>query len=134
MDKEIKKIGIRHGDVIIIHLDNKIKNIGKESDPVLALGEVSCHSHRLKDFSSGAICDTKFDDSIYDEIWSKLDPQFTKANDKKILKLLEIKHLHMKREGELIHEEHLMLKIPPGDHAVIIQREWQETGWAKVLD
>lgn len=102
--KKTKQINWRHGDLIIMPTKDKI--LGEEqSKPILALGEVTGHSHQI----------TKGMAKVF------------KYNDKTYLKIISEYAL-------LSHEEHKEINLPQGDYEFFIQQEWKEDGWKKVLD
>jgi len=106
---------IRHGDVLLIPLkaipsDTALKALPK---PVLALGEVTGHSHRME----GA--------AVLYEAEVFVDPVF----DLEVTRVLRVAE-----ESLLRHEEHHTLTVPPGDYAVIPQRDYVPSGWAFVRD
>lgn len=101
---ETQKNNFRHGDVIILPTKDKIQ--GREQPkPILALGEVTGHSHQITEGLAKVF----------------------KYNAKTYLKVISEYAL-------LTHEEHKEIKLPQGDYEFFIQQEWKEDGWAKVLD
>lgn len=101
--KSITKTNYRHGDVILMPT-SKIQGEEQEK-PILALGEVTGHSHQI----------TKGIAKVF------------KYNEKTYLKVISEYAL-------LTHEEHKEIKLPQGDYEFWIQKEWQEDGWVKVVD
>lgn len=95
----------RHGDVIINECSGIPDGATKAEGLVLALGEVSGHSHRI---SEGAAELFKFEDKMYLKVQSEI--------------------------GKLVHEEHKALEIPSGTYEIIIQREYEPDGWKYVAD
>jgi hypothetical protein len=96
---------IRQGDVFLKKIDKKFKG-GKKGKAVLALGEVSGHSHRM--------------DGV----------RF--CNDSQALaELIEVPA----QGSELIHEEHDAVVVPKGVYKVIRQREYDVVeGTRQVMD
>lgn len=99
-----EKTNYRHGDVCIVPTKDEIRG-EKQLKPVLALGEVTGHSHRIEEGVA----------------------EVFKYNKKTYLKVISEYAL-------LRHEEHKEIKLPQGDYEFWIQKEWQEDGWHKVLD
>lgn len=97
----------RHGDVIIKQVTAIPQQAQeqKEKIPVLALGEVTGHSHRVE---GGFAKSFKFDDRVYLRVRGGL--------------------------GLLRHEEHKEIKLPEGDYEVVIQEDYEPDGWKKVTD
>lgn len=102
--KQKTKRAWRHGDVIIIETDDKISG-EKQKHLTLAEGEVTGHSHRIKDGIAGLF---KFNEKTYLQVKSKI--------------------------ATLVHEEHKALQIPQGDYEIIIQQDYEPNGWKKVQD
>lgn len=100
------KKAIRHGDVILVPV-RKIE--GKEQevkgDVVLAEGEVTGHSHR---FPAGHAALFRYDDKTYVRVLGEV--------------------------GCLRHEEHKEIKVPQGEYEVIIQKDYEPSGWKRVVD
>lgn len=107
MKKKIKKINYRHGDVLLVPI-KKIPTEAKKRDQeksVLALGEVTGHSHQM---SEGETAMFDFDDKVYLEVQSEI--------------------------AALTHEEHHKIELRSGAFEVIIQREYEPNGWRAVRD
>jgi hypothetical protein len=104
MKKTKEKEAYRHGDVILIPTKDRIQG-EKQEKPVLALGEVSGHSHRIGEGIAHVF----------------------KWNEKTYLKVVS-------EYATLRHEEHKEIILPQGDYEFWIQKEWREDGWAKVID
>lgn len=100
----MKKDCYRHGDVVIVPTSKTIQGVEQEK-PILALGEVTGHSHQI---TQGIAKVFKFDEKMYLKVTSPY--------------------------ALLRHEEHKEIKLPQGDYEVFIQQEWKEDGWAKVID
>lgn len=98
------KNAFRHGDVLIKPTKDKPQG-DKQEKLVLAYGEVTGHSHQITNGKA----------------------ELFKWNDKTYLKVIS-------DYATLNHEEHKALKIPQGDYEILIQEEWQENGWTKVID
>lgn len=100
------KKAIRHGDVILVPVVNiKGKEQEIKGDVVLAEGEVTGHSHR---FPAGHAALFRYDDKTYVRVLGEV--------------------------GCLRHEEHKEIKVPQGDYEVIIQKDYEPSGWKKVAD
>lgn len=102
----MKRKNYRHGDVVIV--PTKIADVSdctERKEPVLAYGEVTGHSHRFVD---GVVKVFEYNKKTYLRVISEY--------------------------ALLRHEEHKEIKLPQGDYEFWIQKEWQEDGWAKVLD
>lgn len=101
MKKPTTKLYARHGDVFIFRVNKKIsiKNSKKEKELVLALGEITGHSHRLR-LSDG-------DDILVEEYG---------GNDSFLFEL--------NGNGILTHEEHDSIVLTPGQYISIIQSEY----------
>lgn len=124
-----KKANYRHGDVILIRLDKRHRGRGKPKPPVLALGEVTGHSHRLSP-KDAALFAEGFSDEIYEELSRKM-----KGFTPRQVRELEPRHLKVLKDGaELTHEEHGAIAMPKADFAVLIQRDHEPGGWKRVED
>lgn len=99
-----KKDCYRHGDVVIVPTKKKIQG-EEQKKPILALGEVTGHSHQI---TKGNAKVFKYDEKMYLRVISPF--------------------------ALLRHEEHKEIKLPQGDYEVFIQQEWKEDGWQKVID
>jgi len=96
----------RHGDVIVREVKSiptKAKELSTKK-AVLALGEVTGHSHQV----NGALAFFGFDEERYLKIQRGI--------------------------GALTHEEHGRIELPAGNYEVIIQRDYEPDGWKKVQD
>lgn len=98
----------RHGDVDILPIDTLPKGLKKASNKVLALGEVTGHSHR---FTENSLVDVFL------------------ASD-------GLKYLQVHQPSPLIHEEHNEIMILPGTYKVEIEREYsyEDEELKKVVD
>ncbi len=104
----MQKENYRHGDVILKRVEKIPSGATKletKGNLVLAEGENTGHSHK---FPSGVGHLFKYDNRLYLEITSK--------------------------QAKINHEEHGPGKVAPGCYEVLIQNEWQEDGWTKVID
>lgn len=91
----------RHGDIWIKEVKKEKKLVGeaKEDNKVtLALGEATGHSHNLS-VPPGALI----------TFWGEVG---------------DVTGFSLPTEGTLIHNEHKMLKIEPGDYEIIREREY----------
>lgn len=98
----------RQGDVLLMKVESLPPDAVKDSvsdNIVLALGEVTGHSHRLE-VPQGATLYTWNDD-----------------------RLVEINH-----PGKLLHEEHDTIPLSPGFYKVVIQREYTPGRIVRVSD
>lgn len=105
-----KRFVVRQGDVLIVQVSEEIPATAQKIERdkgqvVLAYGEVTGHSHAIA--SKGAAL-------------------FAVTENLRMLKLEE--------EAELRHEEHAVIKLPPGTFQVIQQRENTALGWRTVVD
>lgn len=113
--KKMKTMG-RQGDVLLcnkahskLRKETKQRLFGnkkdtkwefqKENRVPLAYGEVSGHAHAF------------YDDTAV-ELWYSNDVQET------------VKHLDVKKDAIVSHEEHEAIQVPVGDTAVLIQNEY----------
>ena len=98
----------RQGDVVLVELIELPKGAVEEmvsDDIVLALGEVTGHSHRLQ-VPQGA--------TLYAEG--------------------ETNYVQLKRSGKLVHEEHDAIALAPGYYRVVRQREYTPERITRVID
>jgi hypothetical protein len=100
----IKPFRARHGDVIIIPTNDEIEG-DVEKHLTLAEGEVTGHSHRIIDGDAALF---KFNNKMYLKVQSKI--------------------------ATLVHEEHKALQIPQGEYEIIIQQDYEPSGWTRVQD
>jgi predicted phosphodiesterase len=104
------KLYARHGDVFIFKT-NKLSstNLKKQRQILLALGEVTGHSHKLEMVNGGDISYLENGDDSYS--------------------------FELTKEGFLTHEEHDTIKLPPGQYISIIQTEYDPiNNIKKVID
>jgi hypothetical protein len=99
----------RHGDVLIKRI-NDINGKFKQDkgDVVVALGEVTGHSHRFKS-DNGKV-------ELYED-----------DNGQLFVKVLS-------EEATITHEEHGPVVVPKGNYSITIQREYEPEGWRSVAD
>lgn len=93
----------RHGDLLIKEIVKLPKELKKAQNNVLALGEVTGHSHRL---NVNQIC-------VFEN----------KENQK---------FLDLKQTISLIHEEHNEIQIPKGNYIIIHEREYDPFSEEKI--
>ena len=105
----------RHGDVMLVPISKLPEKMTPLPKAVLALGEVTGHSHRME---GGAAV-------LYETAPFEFDPAF----DLEVTRVLRVAE-----ESLLTHEEHKALTIPVGDYAVVPQRDYTPDGWAFVQD
>jgi len=93
----------RHGDVLI----TEVNGVGgkKLNHLTLAEGEVTGHSHRIKDGKA--------------ELYEHGGTMFLRVKSK---------------DAVLTHEEHKEITLPKGDYKINIQREYEPAGWRYVAD
>lgn len=100
-----KKMIYAQGDVLLRPIEGKV-DCNEKGTAVLALGEVSGHSHRMSGVS------------------------FVKGSDG-----LATQILVPPMGAELVHEEHETIQIPQGRYEVLIQREYDVVeGTRQVMD
>lgn len=101
----MKKLTIRHGDVLIEPFDGKIPDGVKErKEKVLFYGEVTNHAHRI---DVGEIFETR-DGELY---------------------------LRVDKLTRVTHEEHKTVTIPKGIYRVRQKRQYApDGGWERVAD
>ncbi len=97
----------RHGDILIKEIKELPKNLKEQKNGILALGEVTGHSHELE----GGKYRVLVDDS-----------------NKKFLEIMEATMLK--------HQEHKTISIAPAKYEIIIEREFDpfQQEIRKVLD
>lgn len=101
----MKQKNYRHGDVLIIPCSPNEVRGEEQKKLVLALGEITGHSHQI---TRGKAMLFKFDKKMYLRVQSKI--------------------------ACLTHEEHKTLKIPQGDYEIKIQQDYTPEGWKRVQD
>ena len=89
----------RHGDVLIQKVSEKPTGSRKLNHVILAHGEVTGHSHRIKTKSSARLYETP--DDLFLEVTSET--------------------------AEVVHEEHATIELPQGTYRVWRQREYSPT-------
>lgn len=80
---------------------------------VLALGEVTGHAHALR------ACDAR---------------SFTLPQSIPLFEWQTNRFVQVPREATLVHEEHAPIHLPPGEYAVLIQREYRPQAVGYVTD
>jgi hypothetical protein len=104
---QINKNHRRQGDVIL----KRIKSVPEEAKEekvkkiVLAYGEVTGHSHQIAEGKARLF---KYDEKTYLSVTSPY--------------------------AALKHEEHREIQLPEGDYEVVIQKNYEPSGWKKVVD
>lgn len=126
-----EKIGefTRQGDVYITRLgENFIERISnyekklkiEKKEPVLAYGEITGHSHKVKNKNDAELYFITFNPHFFKDIFIE--------NEYEIFKNYygyeEIKILRVKKNTEVVHEEHLPHYLPVGDYLIDIQLEY----------
>lgn len=95
----------RQGDLLFVRLNSIPKKAEIVADGVIARGEASGHSHRLK------------------------------PNQQVVLMLLGgLMYIRAKSRADIVHEEHGTITLPPGDYKVIRQREYVPDSYKTVSD
>ena len=95
----------RQGDIGFVKCDEIPKGAKAQKDGIIARGEVTGHTHRIKNSNMGT------------------------------LKVLAgAAYLCAKKRMSIVHEEHNTINLPPGNWMVIRQREWTPEGWRQVVD
>lgn len=95
----------RHGDVLIQQIISLPKGVQKRVGATLAQGEVTGHSHRLK--QTHAV-----------QLWVQGSDLF----------------LEVKEPATLVHEEHRAIELPSGFYRVWRQREYRPDAYVQVMD
>jgi hypothetical protein len=85
----------RHGDVLIAATQTIPEQAKKKTQPILAYGEVTGHTHRIEHASDA-------------EVWEYQNELF----------------LHVLVPTRVVHEEHHPIALPPGIYRVWQQREY----------
>lgn len=101
----MEKNNFRHGDVIIAAVDTIPAEAVKQNDLTLAEGEQTGHHHSIVEGLGERLI---FDDKMYLRIQSDI--------------------------AKIDHPEHGLKTLTKGDYEIKIRQEWQEDGWAKVVD
>lgn len=103
MNKMESKLYARHGDVFIFKMNKNLQsnNFKRQEELILALGEVTGHSHKVKPKEHGDIL--LFEDESIN-------------NDSTLFEIVS--------ESVLTHEEHEPITLSPGQYLSIIQTEY----------
>ncbi|MFX1388953.1 MAG: hypothetical protein ACFE9Z_02690 [Promethearchaeota archaeon] len=88
----------RQGDILFKKIDNLPTQLKEKSDNIVAEGEETGHSHQLV---NGALFELINSDSLY---------------------------IKSEKNTKIIHQEHLPIKLEPGNYEVIRQREYLGSG------
>lgn len=128
----------RQGDVILIPLDCQIEGPAMEHC-VLALGEVTGHSHQIPEGAEKVAFDRIKHDKIHTSVYEKLKAEFGREFPGEIFPFakedIEIGCLiRVPERATLLHEEHKEIHLPAGNHAVVIQRSYSPRGWTRTID
>lgn len=131
----------RHGDVLLVPLEIEIEG-QSEKDCVLALGEVTGHSHRIEKGTEKVLFNPSFEShkrahqSTYETLKSQFEKEFPGESFPFKKEDIEIGcFIRVKERSTLIHEEHGPIELLKNtNHAVIIQRDYTPLGWSKALD
>ncbi|HEY9759144.1 MAG TPA: hypothetical protein V6C97_28515 [Oculatellaceae cyanobacterium] len=98
----------RQGDVVLVEIEDLPEGASEElvsDDIVLALGEATGHSHRLR-VPEGATLYAVGDSNV----------------------------VQLKKPGNLVHEEHDAISLAPGFYRVVRQREYTPERITRVID
>lgn len=95
----------RHGDVLLRQIVSLPKGAQRRVGATLAQGEVTGHSHRLK--QAHAV-----------QLWVQGSDLF----------------LEVKEPATLVHEEHRAIELPSGFYRVWRQREYRPDAYVQVMD
>lgn len=95
----------RHGDVLLRQIVSLPKGAQRRVGATLAQGEVTGHSHRLK--QAHAV-----------QLWVQGSELF----------------LEVKEPATLVHEEHRAIELPSGFYRVWRQREYRPDAYVQVMD
>jgi hypothetical protein len=96
----------RHGDVFIAAVEGLPEAAKRRSSTVLVEGELTGHSHRLEDSSTG-------------ELWQRGDQLFLRVT---------------RDHARIVHEEHAPITLPRGTYRVWQQREYTPRAIVRVAD
>ena len=102
---ETKKRMMRHGDVVLLEVDEIPSGLREDKEKILARGEATGHHHKVLD---GAVVMRGFNDECY------LDVQ------KKVAKIV-----HQEHGDQVGHLTYRFKDIPEGRYKVIIKREYR---------
>jgi len=106
----------RQGDVIIFPLADDF-DPDKKNSKVVAEGEVTGHAHRL---SKGAVATAAITAGFVKAAKQfKLNQQAAEDKQKKLVLIKVLSDF-----AELTHEEHETVRLPKGQYAALIQREY----------
>jgi hypothetical protein len=100
---------IRHGDLLLLQINEIPENLPKKDNTVLLEGEASNHFHRL----GGG--------TVY-EVEPTLENNFT------------LGYFEIQVETPLTHEEHETIILNPGKYKFMSQREYDPQANRRVLD
>lgn len=101
----MKKVNYRHGDVLIIAVNEIPDKAIKQNDLTLARGEQTGHHHTIVEGMGERLI---FNDEMYLRIQSDI--------------------------AKIDHPEHGLKTLIKGNYKIKIRRQWQEDGWYKVID
>ena len=96
----------RHGDVLIAPVATIPIEAKRQFTPILVHGELTGHSHRIKDPKSV-------------EVWSTADTIFLRV---------------IAKTATIVHEEHKPITFPQGMYRVWRQREYTPQAIRQILD
>lgn len=136
----MKNKPIRQGDVIILDLAGEIEGEAAK-DCVVALGEVTGHSHRIERGATKILFDPKKHAKIHKDVYKKLkahwDDMFPGESYPFAEEEVEIQcFVKPHRDSAILkHDEHHEIELKgPQTRAVVIQRQYTPSGWKRVRD
>ena len=95
----------RQGDLLFVEIKNIPKDAQHQKDGIIAKGEVTGHSHRIRQQQQAVL-----------------------------LVAAGIAYIKALRDTEIDHEEHNTIILPSGNWEVKRQQEYEPSGWRQVLD
>ena len=108
----VKTNQFRQGDVLLLPVDSIPGGLVKTKKVVLALGEVTGHSHTI------------FDNNVIGYA----------ATEDALVEYVEVKASKTKKKATVKHEEHGDIPLPPGKYRSIIQSEYTPERIRNVAD
>jgi hypothetical protein len=95
----------RQGDLFFVKVKKELSDGEVVKDGVIARGEVTGHTHRIRGGSQAAL-----------------------------MLIAGVAYVHALRETAIDHEEHGTITLPSGNWEVKRQREYAPDGWRRVAD
>ncbi len=96
---------IRQGDLLFVRCESIPADAARAVDGVIARGEGSGHSHRLR-----------------------------AGRGRMLFIAAGVAYVRARYRAMIDHEEHGTVTLPPGAYKVTRQREYEPTGWRQVAD